>query len=1081
VVDTSISSIEFATKLLVPRRRNDIISRQRLIDQLHEHVHLRVQVLSATAGYGKTTLLADFANDLEVPVCWYSLDNADQDPRVLLEGILSCVRSQFPGFGKVTQSRLLVAEDVIREGMNLVGTLAGEIYTTIGEYFVLVLEDYHTIEDSDAASTLLNLLLDHTPDNCHIIISSRTPVELPAVSTLTLRQQAVTLTVSDLSFTPTEAKELVSTCYDIHLSDEEADRLITDTDGWIVSILLRTRSLQEGGLATGLSALSQWDVFQYLTSEVFEKQPYYLQSFLLASSTLDGMEPQICNQLLGINNSRTFLREIEKRNLFIRCSDSERAWYRYHDLFRRFLQERLLQEDPEQYLLLHRSVALLLEQEKKWNQAITHFLIAERYYEAARIIKSIGEDFHNSGKWTTVSKWIEALPVGIRLSDPDLVLLKAQSLIHLGEVDEAARTLTNILDKVSSSEDWLGRAKVLSWRSAAFRLAGYYAEARSDIETAIHLLKQHNGPLAILGDAHRRLGNIHMEQGRFTLALKHMRHALKCYTAVFDVGRIADMNNSLGVMYKRLGDLSKANMHFEHAREGWQKVGNFGALALTLNNMGMVYQRRGQYDLALDTFRSGLEKARETGYRRAEALILINSAEVLRDSDLCEGALTIYNDGLELARQIMEPYYVAWAKAGMGQTYRLIGNLDKAEVLLKEAISQVEEHGQSYEATLFETQLGIIQYERGEYGNALSTLSNLCKPLSASGDKDALARLYFHLGQAAFLAKRLDVALEWLNKTSGLVDELGYDDFLAIEGRNSVPLVQYAALSGVGGNRFTRIMEKIRKNRDNRQSLENDSVPTNSFVATKPDIKVHALGETRVLVNGRPTGEAEWRSSKAKELFFYLLCHNTGQTKEQVVAALWPDITQAKANSNFHINLYRARRAIFPGVFTIEHGRYRFNPDLTVWFDAREFENYIVEAASLPDTSISAKAVNLERAIGLYQGAFMDEFYSEWVEIPRRQYEDKYLKTLSSLARINSKQGKYNSAIILLEKFMAIEPYDDDVYCQVMEYHLAAGDNACALRTYRHYIDTVASEAEVVPSERVQGLYRRAVVGSKMG
>ena len=216
-------------------------------------------------------------------------------------------------------------------------------------------------------------------------------------------------------------------------------------------------------------------------------------------------------------------------------------------------------------------------------------------------------------------------------------------------------------------------------------------------------------------------------------------------------------------------------------------------------------------------------------------------------------------------------------------------------------------------------------------------------------------------------------------------------------------------------------------------------------------------------------------------LFFYLLSHDTGKTKEQVAAALWPELPRAKASSNFHINLYRARRAIFPGVFILEHGRYKFNPDLTVWFDAREFEDYLGEATSLPNTRISAKAVNLERAIGLYNGPFMDEFYSEWIEIPRRQYEDRYMKTLSSLARINSTLGKYDAAIILLEKFIAIDPYDDDVYCQLMEYHLAAGDNACALRAYRHYLDTITSDAEVVPSERVQDLYRRAVAGRNMG
>ena len=1076
----AVANVEFATKLTVPRKGDDVIYRQRLIDLLHAHIHLCVQVISAPTGYGKTTLLVDFANDLDTPVCWYSLDTSDQDPRLLLEGILASIRFHFPKFGHLTQSRLLETEDVVGEASHLVGTLTGEIYTAIPEYFVLVLEDYHFIEDSDPAKILLNLFVERAPDNCHIIVSSRTPVELPAISKLALQQRAVSLSTSQLSFTPMEVKELLATHYSLHLSEEDADKLATDTEGWIIGILLSAHSLREGELHRDILRLSQRDVFRYLTLEVYERQPSDIQKFLLASSTLDVMEPEICDRLLGLANSRKLLHDIERRSLFMYCIDGEKAWYRYHHLFREFLQSKLLEENPGKFALLHCNAASLFEQDQRWNDAITHFSTARRYDEALRVIKTVGEDFLKSGKWATVSRWIEALPRDMRLSNPDLILLHAQSLIHLGEADEAARLLTDLLRQVTSDEDWLYRVKALSWRSAAFRLTGHFAEAKNDIETGIRLLGQHSGPADIFGDAHNRLGNIYAEQGRFTLAIKHMRHALKHYSSVFDVCQMAAVHNSLGIIYKRLGDLTKANMHFEHARQEWQKAKNFGNLASTLNNIGIIYQRRGQYDLALDTFRFGLEKARETGYQRTEACILINLAEVLRDLDLYDDALAAYHEGLELARQAMEAYFVAWAMAGIGETYRLLGDRDKAEIILKEAISQAEEHGQSYEATLFATQLGIIEYERGRYETAIGILGGVCDHLKDIGDKDALAKAYFHLAQASFLVKKFDLAINWLEKASGLADELGYYDFLAVEGRNAPLLIQYGISRGIGGNHFARIMEKIRRHRNSQRRRATTKVSVSPSMATKPDIEAHALGEIRVLVDSRPVSEVQWRSNRAKEMFCYLLCCGTGRTKEQVTSALWPDLSPAKATSNFHINLYRARRAIFPGVFTLEHGQYRINPDLNIRFDAVEFERLLNRAEDLPRSS-KARSANLEQAVELYRGPFMEEFYSEWTEIRRRELEDKYLKALSLLANFNSDRGKHDKAIAFLEKLIAIDPYHDEVYCQLMEWHLAAGDKVSALRTYNRYLDTVASEMELTPPAQMRELHKRILTGKETG
>lgn len=1069
------ANVELATKVLIPRRGNNVICRRRLLESLHEYIQLRAQVISAPAGYGKTTLLIDFANDLDIPVCWYSLDSLDKDPRLFLDGILESIRQSFPGFGEQTESRLAITNDVTKEALHLIGTLTGEMCATIPDYFIFVLEDLHFVENSEATTTLLNLFIERIPDNCHIIISSRTHVKLPAISKLTMHQEVASLNTSQLAFTPEEVKELLATQYELHLSDEEANRLAKDAEGWILGIVLRGQRLQEGKLPRASLALSQDDVFRYLASEVFERQPPEIRDFLLASSTLDIVEPEICDRLLGLSNSRKLLHNIAVQNLFTQCIDSEKAWYRYHHLFREFLRATLVEEHPDRFLMLHFKAASIFEQDERWNDAISHFLEAKRYDEAVRVINNVGESFHNAGKWVTVSRWIEALPKSMRRSDPELALLRAQGLIHLGELNEAARILTQLLHFDMNDSQWLCRAKVFSWRSAAFRLAGHFAEAKKDIKVAISILEKHDGPANILGDAYRRLAYISMDQGRFSLAGRYIRRALKYFSSTSDVGQLAEAHNLLGIIQKRLGNLVKANMHFEYAREGWQKVKNAGALAMVLNNIAYIYQRWGQYELALDSLRLGLEKARETKYQRIEACILITMADILRDLDLFDDALAKYHEGLELARQVMETYYVMCAKAGLGETYRLLGDIEKAEVLVREAISQAQEHGQSYEAALFATQLGIVEYERGQHSIAMEILHDVCDRLRDLGDKDALAKAFFHLAQASFLARKYDDAIEQLQKVADLSRELGYYGFLITEGRNAALLLQYAASKGVGGDLFINIIDRIKRRHSlqGRQTATRDS--TRPSVATKPDIKACAFGETQVSVHSHLVSETQWRSNKAKEMFFYLLCCRIGQTKEQIASALWPDMSPSRASSNFHINLYRVRRAIFPTAVTLEQGQYKINPTINIWFDVSEFKHLSTQAESLPLNN-ETKETNLRQASELYKGPFMAEFYSEWTEMRRRELEDKYVKGLSQLAKYHSSRGEYVIAISYLEKSLAIDPYQDEVYCKMMEWHLTSGDKASALRLYKHYLDTMTRELKLAPPPHISDLHKRIMM-----
>jgi two-component SAPR family response regulator len=512
-------------------------------------------------------------------------------------------------------------------------------------------------------------------------------------------------------------------------------------------------------------------------------------------------------------------------------------------------------------------------------------------------------------------------------------------------------------------------------------------------------------------------------------------------------------------------------MYLEKARVGWIKINNLGELAATLNNIGIIYQRFGQHDLALDVFHSGLEKARETGHLRIQAVIKISIADTLRDLSRLNDALKNYHEGIELARQSMESTFIAYATAGIGETYRLLGQYDRAKTLLEEARYQTEDQKQPYEAALFDVQLGIIDYETGQLERAKIKLSNAGKQLQAMGDRDALAKVYLYLAQVSFLSREYNVAVEWLVKTSELADELGYENFMVVEGRKAIPLIHYGATIGIGNGRFVRVLEKIRVLNETEQTKDIADRPKSSEFKTKHDIMARALGCSEVVLNNHQVKDIDWRSSRAKEIFFYLLTYPDGRTKEQITTALWPELSPAKGSSNFHINLFRARRAIFPGIFSLEDGRYRINSDLRVWFDVAEFEQLVTIAGKYPQDEKGNTA--LERAVELYAGPFLTEFYTEWVEVRRRELEYAYLKILSLLSNIYAKKGNINRAATLLEKSIDIDPYQEDTYYHIMRLHLEGKNKPLALFVYQKYLNMFADEKEQDMSSGIRDLYQK--------
>ena len=848
----ALSGIEFATKCVLPKRNPQTLSRRRLLDLLHGQIAMRTQVLVAPAGYGKTTLLGDFASELDVPICWYSVDASDQDIRTLIDGIMASVRTRFPDFGKITAARLDNCRDLAAEIPQVIGTLTGELSSAIPDYCVLVLDDCQNVESGELSRMVVNQLLERAPDNCHVIISSRIPLDLPALARLRLKHAAAEVQMSQLAFTADEVKNLLAEQRGLHLTDEDAEQLVVKNQGWILGILLSAYSLRAGKPQKRAFAFLHHDVDRYLTVEVYDRQAPELRSFLLASATLEQIEPEICDRLLGKYNTLRFIRALEKESLFLQCIDQDQALYRYHQIFREFLQRKLMEEHTEEYLSLHARAAKIYRDFGRHHEAVAHFLKARDYGEAADEIKSASPGYLKTGKWTTVSRWIEALPERER-ADDEISLLYAQSLIYLGRANESIKILNEIAGRVNEEKNHLVKARALNWRSAAYSLVGYASRAQDDIENAIALLERYPSPPALLGDVYKRLGKRKREQGKFQTAERYLKKALSRFLEVYDLAEISDIYNSLGIIYGQLCQTEKAGINFEKARQGWAKIGDLGKTASCLSNISRLYQRRGQFELALETLGTALEKADESGYPRVQASVLINQGEVLRDIDRYKEALNSYQRGLDLAREVIEPFFVMWAKAGLGETHRLLGNRDRAEAYIKEAVAEAREQNLAYEAALFTVQLGIMAYEKAEYEAGIKVLEKAAGQLAGMSDRDALAKVSFHLAQAFFLAGKTEKALEYLKKCDTLADQLGYDEFIAVEGRKAIALMEFAISQDVNPTRFAGALEKVRV----RRSAQNEiAEPESARADIKSTVKAYAFGEARVIAGAQDSGHA---------------------------------------------------------------------------------------------------------------------------------------------------------------------------------------------------------------------------------
>ena len=442
------------TKLYVPPPRPQAVQRPRLIARLNEGLHRKLTLISSPAGFGKTSLISEWVAGSGRPAAWLSLDEGDGDSLRFLTCLVSALQTLIlngvKGIPADTGHSVMGALESPQPPPieAILPALLNEV-SAIPFDFILVLDDYHLVDDKQVDGALA-FLLEHLPPQMHLVITTREDPDLP-LARLRARGQLTELRAADLRFAPAEAAEFLTRVMGLTLSTDDIAALEGRTEGWIAGLQLAALSVQGHQDVHGFIRAFAGDhryIVDYLVEEVLQRQPEPVRDFLLQTSILDRLTGSLCDAVTGQAGGKARLEALQRGNFFVVPLDDLRHWYRYHHLFADVLHMHLMTERPDLTPVLHRRASLWHEQQGSAADAIRHALAGLDFERAAGLIELAAPDLRRSRQDATMLGWMKALP------DP---LFRARPLLNVEYVGAllSSGALDGLEDRLRDAEQWL--------------------------------------------------------------------------------------------------------------------------------------------------------------------------------------------------------------------------------------------------------------------------------------------------------------------------------------------------------------------------------------------------------------------------------------------------------------------------------------------------------------------------------------------------------------------------------------------------------------------------------------------------
>ncbi len=631
------AALILSTKISIPPLREDCAPRPRLLEQCAAGLAHKLLLVSAPAGFGKTTLLTVWIHHEQqhhhVQFGWLSLDREDSAPTRFWTYFIHALQVAVPELGETALGMLEASEQPPIE--NALTVLLNAIVAH-NQPLALVLDDYHLLEAPAIHESLL-FFLEHQPPHFLLVLATRIDPPWP-LARLRARQQIAEVRQNDLRFTNEEAAEFFHRSMRLHLASEDVAALGARTEGWIAGLQMAALSLQRQSDARAFVAAftgSDRYIFDYLLEEVLQQQSPLVQEFLSKTAILDRMSHELCDVVLERTDSQEILAYLERANLFLIPLDHERRWYRFHHLFAQLLVShgKKLGLDDAPY---HRRASAWLEAHGLPAAALGHALQAEDFEEAARIAEDNALVMLGQGHLGTLAAWLDALPESLIHARPWLCVAHAWATIYAG--------------KVEVTEQWLARAEI------GLREGDW--GARDDESRRIA------GHIALIRAQVCGLRNDHARTTPF------VRQALELLPPKDEMGRIMAYSQ-LGIGLRQEGEFDAAEMALEQAVALAESQQSNQVTIFARYHLAALWVWRGQLDRAAQEFRRIIQSTQADKVTSSMICLPYQAlSRIACEQNHLDEALDMTRQGLALAEQ--------W---GHGE-FILTGYIDLAEVLL---------------------------------------------------------------------------------------------------------------------------------------------------------------------------------------------------------------------------------------------------------------------------------------------------------------------------------------------------------------------------------------------------------------
>jgi DNA-binding SARP family transcriptional activator len=665
-------------------------------------------------------------------------------------------------------------------------------------------------------------------------------------------------------------------------------------------------------------------------------------------------------------------------------------------------------------------------------------------------------EWFTRGRGETLLGWAEELPAATRSRAPWVALYQSRVLTDRHEYDEANAALAHAETGCSAAGDTACLSRIHSQRATIAALQGEYEDTIREAQLALDLLD----PEATLerAAAHRWTGRALIGLGRTDEGIAKLRIALTMFREASSPYDVVNVLQDLTLGFTAQGRFDEVVVGMNEALAISRRLGAAGQLAGVLNNLATLHSVRGEYQEALALYEEGLAAATVEGDPGGQSYHLIGMADINRDIGAFERAESLYEAAWRLA-QATEPRVAVYTLAAQADMYRWRGQLSRAASLVERARWIAEDTDLVFERRgLIPLAEGILLSESGDVDEGLAMLAEASRYFKGVDAKEYLARARLLVAKAALIAGREAMATGALHEVAALAEQIGTIHFAVVEGQHSDDLVEFCQTSGMPG--CSEIADRISSLRSFSATLAQVGDQRSDGQTSR--LEIFALGEGRVVRDGRLLTTSDWQAAMSKEMFFYILM-NGPLERDAIGLEFWPDSSRKKMSNSFHSTLYRVRRAVGQNVIVVEDGYYRV-AELSYWFDVDEFVRAVERARLLPPTDPQADRL-WGQAVSLYQGELLPEVDRMWCVSTRERLGEMYLESLAGLGRCADARGTPDQAIEWYERALGVDELREDIHRSIMRSYVRAGMRSKAIERFERCCEVIDRELGVGVSE----------------